>query len=292
MLVYRRLASALTALSLPLLLLACDSSDSEADGGQIGRDAVASDAGRRDASAPDAGRPADSGMPGDASLLDAQATDLAVADSGSADAGPETDAAVQVDAGSVDAGPTLPPCGISIDAQGPAQLRITADDARTVYLNGVLVEPRQVGWNLPSTTSHSIFIHPLRPNTLAVHAENLQRIDGFDRGLIAELTRTTSLAVSSEVVTSSVTKVATSSVAGWTEAEFDDSAWAPATVLGPHGMAPWGAVLGTSNAEWIWTYDSNIPASQKPDTEPAFVRMNFYVHRDGRLSTVPDACAP
>ena len=29
-------------------------------------------------------------------------------------------------------------------------------------------------------------------------------------------------------------------VTGWNKAEFDDSAWRPAKVLGPYGMAPWG----------------------------------------------------
>lgn len=279
-------------------LVACDSSDPIEDGGAVTDATAAADAGRRDATAPvdggDAALPVDLGLdaePLDAGPADAEpGADVEPLDAGPADAEPAELGVA--DAEPADSGPSLPPCGRDFDAVGQAQLRITADDARTVYLNGSLQVPYVYGWGSPTNTGVPIYLHPRRPNALALHAENVFVISGYDRGVVAELTYTTSTAITSSVITSSTTRVATATVADWTLAEFDDSAWDPATVQGPHGMAPWGDVLGSSSAEWVWSYDSNLPAGNKPGAEDAFFRMRFYVHRDHRLYPYPEACEP
>lgn len=41
---------------------------------------------------------------------------------------------------------------------------------------------------------------------------------------------------------------------GWADEVFDDSAWPAATVIGDHGIIPWGDISGiSSEAKWIWT---------------------------------------
>ena len=71
---------------------------------------------------------------------------------------------------------------------------------------------------------------------------------------------------------------------------FDDSHWAFAVDEGPHGMAPYGVLLGTSTARWIWSYDSNLPINEKPSIEPAYFRKTFFVWADGTPHPTPGPC--
>ena len=53
-------------------------------------------------------------------------------------------------------------------------------------------------------------------------------------------------------------KRADEEIPGWLETDFDDQAWAQATVLGRHGDAPWGEV-GEPNPEYFGPQAAGIP---------------------------------
>jgi hypothetical protein len=224
----------------------------------------------------------------DAANLDAAQHDAAPLDASPLDGGLSDDDAASSDAARGDAAQEV--CPIAFTATVMASLRVTGDDQRTAYMNSNLLESNAAPWWQFGTYQVPLYRHPARANVLAIYAVNLINVDGLDRGILADITYLTPDAILSTVVTSSTTRVATASTAGWTDPTFDDSRWAPATVIGPHGIPPWGPVFGVSSASWIWTYNPGGPATSKPPIDRAFARTYVFVHRDGRLSELPEAC--
>lgn len=273
-------------LLISLSIFACADEDvSTLDGGRPSdatgsADALAGDA-RGDAAAQDAAALAEAGVTDAEPASDAEPA---------VDAAPSSDAEPPADTGPVDTGIV---CPFDLTETTTATLRVTADDVRGVYVNGVLLEAPAFparAWSSPSTLSIQIFRHPSVPNTIALQGTNLYNQGGLDRGLIADLRYAATSTSTAEWVTDARTRVATASTAGWTDAGFDDSAWVAATVEGAHGIGPWGAVLGTSNASWIWSYRADGAAVDKPTMESIFARATFYVRANGQFSDQPEAC--
>ena len=62
------------------------------------------------------------------------------------------------------------------------------------------------------------------------------------------------------------------------------------TLEGREGIAPWGSVIGTSDAQWLWSYDSNLPAAMKVNRETIYVRRAFFIGLDGESTSVRGVC--
>lgn len=177
--------------------------------------------------------------------------------------------------GGVDAGLDA---GVCFPGSLRATLVITADNRRSVWLNGTPLEATQREWFEPSTLTVTL---SRTVNVLAVQATNLTNQGGFDRGLLASF----SWAGGGSFVTSREWKQRGVSDGGWNpddpawlEPTFDDSAWGAAVEQGGNGAAPWGPVLGVSSqARWVWSYDSSGPDFAKPQVEAVLFRHRFVV---------------
>jgi hypothetical protein len=60
-----------------------------------------------------------------------------------------------------------------------------------------------------------------------------------------------------------------------------------ATVVGTNGDSPWGALLGTSNAKWLWTAPIPVSTADKPNLETGYFRKRFFFGFDGEVSATP-----
>ena len=78
--------------------------------------------------------------------------------------------------------------------------------------------------------------------------------------------------------------------ADWTALGYDDSAWNPATEIAANGDPPWGAVLGTSAAKWIWSAPVPADTANKPNLETTYARRTFYFSLDGSTIAPAPAC--
>lgn len=182
-----------------------------------------------------------------------------------------------------------PECPFAMDATVSGTLKITTDDHFRLYVNGVLIDETQRLWSSPQTYTVNVFRHPSRKNVLAVDGLNNAEIDGLDRGVIVDLSFDAGAGPES-VLSDATWKLSTTLVANWFEVDFVDTAWVAATDEGPHGITPYGNILGTSSARWLWSYDSNVPAASKPTMEQVWVRKTFYVGASGTVSSTPTAC--
>jgi hypothetical protein len=192
----------------------------------------------------------------------------------------------QVTGGSGGAGE---PCPFEVDATINATIRTTTDDNYHLYVNGALIDDAERVWSQPQTYSVALFRHPKRENVLGIRGTNTLKIDGLDRGIILDLSFGDG-GDAQTVVTDASWKLSTMLESEWFTLGFDDSSWLFATEEGAHGIAPYGAVLGTSSATWIWSYDANVAASEKPELEQVWVRKTFYIDAAGRVSDEPTAC--
>lgn len=257
----------------------------------VGIDAPGADGGR----AADAGdlRDAEVGLPDAVGAPDSGRTgsdaDLAVDVLGEPDlGGTSRDAEPGVDQAAIlDVGPDASaPCPIDFAATVEARLRFSADDDRRLLVNEAMIDDLQPArtWGSAGDVTAPLYRHPARPNVIAVEVRNYQRQGGVDRGLLFQVTTS-----SATLVSDARWRVSTSSSAGWTTAAFDDSAWTVAAEQVQHPGSPYGALLGSSAAWWIWLYDSAIEAN-KPVTENMWVRRVFYVLVDGTFSDTPGSC--
>jgi alpha-L-rhamnosidase len=118
-------------------------------------------------------------------------------------------------------------------------LRITADDACTIFMDGREIGTRSGG----QATKEMDLTHRMRPgrHVLAVMAEN-QGAGPGPAGLIARLQVDFAAGEPLVVRADESWRSAAQETPGWQQPDFDDSAWRNARVLGPVGMMPWGAV--------------------------------------------------
>ncbi|HEX7301864.1 family 78 glycoside hydrolase catalytic domain [Lentzea sp.] len=119
-----------------------------------------------------------------------------------------------------------------------ARLVATADDDFTLYVNGTQVVhvPQEVDvWKVGQRADVTALVG--RRIVLAARATNRSEGPaGFLLRLLVDLPDG-----QREFVTGPGWKVAATEQPGWQTPDFDDSAWAPATVLDPYGQGPWGS---------------------------------------------------
>jgi hypothetical protein len=265
--------------------------DSEAGSDQGGSSGKGGSAGRSGAGqGGSSGQGGSAGRGGSSGQGGTAARGGSAGDSGAAgDGGVGANGGAGGDAGEGGAG-GAPSCPIADDATVSGTLRITTDDNFRLYVNGQLIDETPRVWSSPQTYTVPLFRNPTRKNVLAVQGINTAEISGLDRGIIADLSFDAGAGAQS-VVTDATWRLATSLATNWFTVAFDDSAWVDAIDEGAHGIAPYGGVLGTSSARWIWAYNSNVDAAQKADPpENVWVRKSFYVNLSGAVTGSPSAC--
>jgi hypothetical protein len=203
-----------------------------------------------------------------------------------ADAGADAVADTGVDAtAEVD-----PACAeIPTNATRTVHLRITADNECDVFVNGAAAGST-TSWPSPVTLDVSLFVHPGRVNVIAVVARNTSSQGGVDRGIIGELDDLADGGSKVVILTDDTWKTSKVEASGWPALLFDDSGWANATVVGAHGDSPWGALLGTSNAKWLWSAPVPASTADKPNLETAYFRKKFYFGTDGTTIASTPGC--
>jgi hypothetical protein len=198
------------------------------------------------------------------------------------------DAAMDLDLdGAVDADPAC--VTIPKDATRTIHLRLTADNECDVYVNGAGVGST-TNWPSPVTLDVSLYIYPGRINVIAAVARNTSSQAGNDRGFIGELDDLTDGGSRVVLVTDGTWKSSKIERSGWPGTIYDESAWDAATVVASHGDGPWGALLGTSTAKWLWSAPVPDSTADKPDLESAYFRKAFYFGIDGTTISEKAAC--
>ncbi len=224
------------------------------------------------------------------------------------DAAASDDAAVADAApGEADAGVDGGPCPIGLNETVTAWLHVTADNRRTVTVNGTIVDQTENEWSTPSLVPITLYRSPLRKNVIAIEGRNSSSQDGLDRGILADIeigaldTDTGSDAgdagafpvASAHVLTNATWKIAKTvpATSNWTAVDYDDSAFGVAIAQGKNGVAPWGLLPGfDANAEWIWTFVSSGTTAEKVDVESAYARKAFYFDATGKVTDTKVAC--
>ncbi|KAF8954692.1 hypothetical protein BDZ97DRAFT_1863133 [Flammula alnicola] len=149
------------------------------------------------------------------------------------------------------------PAGQFVDT---VTMDIVADNAYTLYINGLLVGS---GQDFHTAQRYQVNFPPTSTVTIAVYAAN----DGGPAGLLAaaELEGCAcGCAENTFIITDGNWKYSTGNStgipAGFENPGFDDAAWPAAIVEGPYGQAPWGQVA---------TPTSNSPQSAAISGAPA-----------------------
>ncbi len=121
-----------------------------------------------------------------------------------------------------------------------AVCQMTADDGFTLLVNG---QEAARGAGHPNAVSVDLAakLHP-GANVLSVAAFNSPGPPQNPAGLLGALCVEFVEGAPLVIVTDAGWRASAHSTAGWEKAEFKDSAWSPAAVLGPNGMAPWGQI--------------------------------------------------
>lgn len=277
------LKSACMGLTALLLASGCSGGGTDEIGNTLGsardagRDGGETDAGS--AAVLDAGEPtADGSLEQDAGEADAGALDASRSEP-DADT-PQPDAAVG-----------LPPCPDPSGSELTATLQATADDYVKVFFNGQDLGFPMSGWSSQKSASVGIYLDPGKVNVIAIEAINAFAQGGPDRGAILEVAYQDPQDVTRYLVTDESWKVSDTAPPGWTNDDFDDSGWANATSLGKSGVSPWGSVLTSSDAEWLWSY---LPGDvgTKPTEETRYFRKRFYMDAATGVYTDPTCLRP
>ncbi|MEB2311672.1 MAG: hypothetical protein OZ928_07460 [Polyangiaceae bacterium] len=214
---------------------------------------------------------------------------------GSAGADASTGGTAGSDAGTdapADVGPDADPACATTPRAATinAHLKITADNECEVFVNGTSVGTTS-SWNVGVTIDVSLNVHPSQKNVVAVRGTNTSSQSGNDRGIIGELTiDAADGGTAALVLTDSSWRASKTSATGWNEVAFDDSTWMDATEVANHGDGPWGPVLTTTGAKWIWTGLIPDAVSDKPNLEDAYVRRTFYFDVTGSGITSQPGC--
>lgn len=148
------------------------------------------------------------------------------------------------------------PAGVSA-----AELRVAADDACEVFLNGQQIGTHQT-WQHPAVFALGPWLKP-GPNMLAVRAENRPAPSRNPAGLIARLTMTRADGNRAVVVTDGTWRSAQDADPHWVQPDFDDDAWQTAAVAAAFGAGPWGKIGGlvaTVEDDPLAAYAGEAPA--------------------------------
>ncbi|MBM4092360.1 MAG: hypothetical protein FJ276_23490 [Planctomycetes bacterium] len=125
---------------------------------------------------------------------------------------------------------------------GSATLRVAADDACEVFLNGTRVASHDT-WQRAAVLPVGPLLHA-GENVLAVRAENRPAPSSNPAGLIARLTVTLADGSQCVVASDGSWRAAQEFQPQWEQAAFDDASWRGAAVSAPFGAGPWGKIAG------------------------------------------------
>jgi len=128
-----------------------------------------------------------------------------------------------------------------------AELRVTADDACEVFVNGTRAGTHST-WQsvIALDVGKSLQIGD---NVLAVRAENRPAPSKNPAGLIARLAISRTDGTRQIVVSDGSWQTENQERPGWATAGFDDRSWQPARVAAPFGGGPWGQIRGLNGPD-------------------------------------------
>ena len=123
---------------------------------------------------------------------------------------------------------------------------LTCDNGFTLFVNGVQAG-QGTNWSQPPKLDIKEHLTP-GVNTLAIAATNEGSAAGLTGKFAVQFDDNTALVIGLD----QTWRTSNQEMANWKSDRFDDSAWPPAMVLGPMGMAPWGGVQWNSGERtWV-----------------------------------------
>lgn len=128
-----------------------------------------------------------------------------------------------------------------------AKLRIAADDACEVFLNGSRLGAH-AGWPRAAVFTVGELLG-LGENVLAVRAENMPAPSKNPAGLIARLAVTLANGQRVVVVSDGSWRAENQEFPQWQQAALDDSGWKHVAVAAPFGGGPWGRIAGLTGPD-------------------------------------------
>ena len=147
------------------------------------------------------------------------------------------------------------------------ELRVAADDACEVFVNGVRLGAHAT-WQRAAVFPLGDLLRP-GTNTLSIRAENRAApVEKNPAGLIVFLTVALTNETQVVVVSDRSWRTAKAEQPGWRTVGFDDAAWEPAMVAGSFGSGPWGKIDGLTQ-----------PASSYAHEDPALRALYLSVRR-------------
>ena len=153
-----------------------------------------------------------------------------------------------------------------------ARLRIAADDACEVFVNGARVGA-QAGWPRAAVFAVGELLRT-GENVLAVRAQNMPAPSKNPAGLIVHLAATLSDGKQAAVVSDAAWRAEKETRPQWEQPTFDDSAWKGATVAAPFGGGPWGKITGLIGPDL-----QEDPIAAYAGADPAAKDLYFAVRR-------------
>ena len=182
-------------------------------------------------------------------------------------------------------------CTIALDATVAGTTRTSGDDNFELYVNGVLVKDFAGLWSEPQTDAVTLFRHPSKKNVIAARASNVVKVAGRDRMIVLDLSFDAGSGEKHVVTDETWLRSPGGLETNWFAIDFAEANWTAPTIQGTHGDPPWNAVLGTSTAKFLWSYDSGaVDQAAKPDAETVWFRKSFYLDLAGAPQSTPGAC--
>eukprot|EP00091_Calanus_sinicus_P001382 TRINITY_DN1136_c0_g1_i5.p1 TRINITY_DN1136_c0_g1~~TRINITY_DN1136_c0_g1_i5.p1 ORF type:complete len:243 (-),score=70.14 TRINITY_DN1136_c0_g1_i5:111-794(-) len=133
---------------------------------------------------------------------------------------------------------TAAPTTTAPTTAAPRMFNATCDNKMVLYVDGIqVVSENDNDWRKTSS-----ILLPAGTRSVALSCQDVGQQEGFIASTGDGEITDSSWKCSSEVPPS-----------GWELADYDDTMWTDAEVLGPHGMNPWGMRPVISElAKWIW----------------------------------------
>ena len=153
-----------------------------------------------------------------------------------------------------------------------AELRIAADDACEVFLNGARVGANQT-WQRAAVFDVGALLED-GPNLLAVRAVNGPAPSKNPAGLIARLAVTLADGSRTVLVSDGSWRAENGHAARWEQTGFDDSTWKPAATAAPFGGGPWGKIVGLTGPD-----PQEDPLAAYAHAHPALLDLYFSVRQ-------------
>jgi hypothetical protein len=160
----------------------------------------------------------------------------------------------------------------AVESVRSAELRIAADDACEVFVNGTRVGLHET-WQSAAVFKLGERLKSGR-NVLAVRAENRPAPSANPAGLVARLAVKRRDGRLQVVVSDESWQTENKERSGWTEVEFDDRAWPAARIAAPFGGGPWRRIRGLTDPD-----GQGDPDFWYADEDPAIKELYFAVRR-------------